>query len=335
MAADAALGGELTLRAPTRWRQAGVGIRRCLTRNPNTTGLAVVLVALLIVGTFSSNFFLTSTNLLNVVRQASITALLGLGVTLALIAGKIDFSVGSIAALASVVIGLRSGADAWLTIVVLVALVVVFGVVKGILTSYFHLESLITTLGLALVLDGISYAASKQQLVPVTDRPWRWLGSAEVGGVPVVVITLLVVVLLTSGVLKLTVWGKYLYAAGANPRAAEIAGVRVRRVQLGALVAATALAVLAGVVFVGRVSAGDPTIGTSLALDAIVVAVLGGASLFGGRGSPLGLLLAALLLGVVFNLFNLLNLHSYWQMVARGVILVGAVSMDGLSRRRA
>lgn len=149
------------------------------------------------------------------------------------------------------------------------------------------------------------------------------------------VITLLGVVAVTGVVLRLTVWGKYLYAAGANPVAAELAGIRVRRVQLVALVVTTALAVLAGVLFVGRVAAGDPGIGTSLALDAVVVAVLGGASLFGGKGSPLGLLLAALLLGVVFNLFNILNLPPYWQMIARGTILVGAVSIDGIAQRNA
>lgn len=308
-------------------------VRRIVSRNLNTAGLAAVLLVVCAYGAVASDVFLTSNNFLNIIRQAAITALLGLGVTIALIAGRLDFSVGAVTALTSVLIGLRTDENVVVTVLIIVGMVIALGAAKGVLTSYLRLESLITTLGLALMLDGIAFAASDQQLVPVTSSGWRWLGSAEVYGIPVPVITLLSVVAVTSVILRLTVWGKYLYASGANPVAAELAGVRVRRVQLIALVVATALAALAGVLFVGRVAAGDPGIGTSLALDAVVVAVLGGASLFGGKGSPLGLLLAALLLGVVFNLFNILNLEPYWQMIARGLILVGAVSIDGIARR--
>lgn len=296
-------------------------------------GLAIALVAVAGAGMMASPFFLTGDNILNVCRQAAIVALLGLAVTLALIAGIVDFSVGATLALTSVVVALLQERSAGLTLAVLAVMVLGLGLVKGLLVAYVRLESLITTLALALVLDGIAFAISDQQIIPVASRGWRWPGAGTVLGVPAPVVILALAAAVTHVVLRRTVYGKFLYATGGNALAAEIAGVRTRRVQTQVLLASAAIACLAGVVFTGRIAAGDPTVGTAQTLDAVVVAVLGGASLFGGKGSVPGLLLAALLIAFVFNVFNLLSLPLYWQLIARGGILLGAISIDVFRKR--
>lgn len=304
-----------------------------LRRDLQITGLAGAVAMMVIVGIVTSPVFLTATNLLNVARQGSIVALLGLAVTVCLIAGIVDFTIGAVLALGSVGIALTAGGNPLETIALLVGLVIAIGAVKAFLIAFLELESLITTLGIALALEGAAFAWSDQQLVPVSDAGWRWLGSGEVAGIPASLLTVAAAAIVAGLVLRRTVWGKYLYATGSNPIAARIAGVPTRSVMLGALLVATALSVLAAVVFVGRVAAGDPGVGTGFALDAVVVAVLGGASLFGGRGSVIGLLLAATLLALMFNVFTLLGLETHWQMVARGAILVSAISLDVLRRR--
>ena len=314
---------------------AGLGsaFARAMRSDLQLTGLAGAVIAVVIVGAIASPQFLTLDNMLNVARQGSIVALLGLAVTISLIAGIVDFSIGAVLALTSVLIGITTHQAPVVTLALLLAVVLGVGLVKALLVAFLGLESLITTLGIALVLEGVAFAVSDQQLVPVTHDGWRWLGSAELAGIPASLLTVAIVAGGAYVALRWTVYGRYLYATGGNRLAAEIAGVPTRRVMLGALLATTAIAALAGILFVGRVAAGDPGVGTSFALDAVVVAVLGGASLFGGRGGVVGLILAAALIALMFNLFTLLNLPTHWQMIVRGTILVGAISLDVFRRR--
>lgn len=301
--------------------------------NLQLVGLGVTIVLILIVGAILSPYFLTSDNLLNVGRQVSIVALLGLAVTISLITGVIDFSVGSVLALTSVLVALNADESMIVPVALVLVMIAAASLVKGVLLAYLGLGSLITTLGLALVIDGFALGVSDSRLVPVFSEEWRFLGSGDIAGIPASVLTAAVVFLVAGFFMRSTVYGKYVYATGANPLASRIAGVPVRRVRLAALTATTAIAALAGVLFVGRVAGGDPNVGVAMSFDAVVVAVLGGASLRGGRGSVLGVLLAAILIGLMLNLFTLLNLPTYWQMVARGCILVGAISLDVAPRR--
>ena len=311
----------------------GRGVVSYLGQDLHRTGLVGAIVTVAIVGTVTSPYFLVANNLLNVARQATVVAILGLAVTAALIVGIVDFSVGATLALSSVVIGLTGNGPVVVTIGWLVLIAVALTAVKAALLAYGRMESLITTLGLALALDGFAFAASGQGLVPVSSAGWRYLGNASLLGVPVAVLLLVTVTAVFSLLFRRTVLGREMFAVGNNEEAAEIAGVRTARVKTWALFAATTLAMIAAVVFAGRIAAGDPAVGTGQTLDAVVVAVLGGASLFGGRGSVLGLMMAAILMALFFNVFNLLNLAIYWQMIARGTILVGAVSLDVFRRR--
>lgn len=306
--------------------------RRLAAADLQLVGLAVTIGAILVVGAITSPHFLTSGNMLNVGRQVSIVALLGLAVTIGLITGVIDFSVGAVLALTAVLVALTADGPMLATIALLLAVIAAVGLVKGVLLAYLGLGSLITTLGIALVIDGIARGVSNSRLVPVSSQDWRFLGSRDIAGFPASVLTVAAVFILAAFLMHSTVWGKYIYAAGANPLAARIAGVPVRRVKLAALTISTLIAALAGVLFVGRVAGGDPNVGTAMSFDALVVAVLGGASLRGGRGSVLGVVLAAVLIGLMFNLFTLLNLPTYWQMIARGCIIVGAISLDAVRR---
>lgn len=314
-------------------RGRGRAVAAWLGADLHRTGLISAILGVAVVGTVTSPYFLMANNLLNVARQATVVALLGLAVTAALIVGIVDFSVGATLALASVVIGLTGDGPMLVTVGWLVLIALVLTAVKAALLAYGRMETLITTLGLALAIDGVAFAVSGQQLIPVSSSGWRYLGNASLFGAPVAVLLLIGVAGIFSLLLRRTVLGRELFAVGNNEEAAEIAGVRTARVKSWALLAATTLAIVAAVVFAGRIAAGDPAVGTDLTLDAVVVAVLGGASLFGGRGSVLGLLMAAILMALIFNVFNLLSLPIYWQMIARGAILVGAVSLDVFKRR--
>ena len=304
-----------------------------VSRNRQLAGLILSIVVVLVVGSVTSDVFLTKSNFYLVSSQTAITALLGVAVTIGLVAGVIDFSVGAIVAVSTVIIAQNAGESFVLTVLLLMLLVLIVTLVKGVLLSYLGLETFIATLALSLVIEGIAVGMSEGQSIPVNESTWLALGSSDVLGMPVAPILVLAFAFILAFVMRSTVWGKALYATGGNPIAAEIAGIRTRRVKTQALAICTGLAVIAGVLFVGRVGSADPHTGTQLTLDAIVVAVLGGASLFGGRGRVLGALLGAVLLGLLFNLFILLNMPQYSQMIIRGIILIAAISLDAARRR--
>lgn len=292
-----------------------------------------VLVLLALSGLFAvlSPFFLRSNNLINVAVNVSVAGIIAAPLTLLLIARQVDLSVGSAVALVAVVLGLAAPEFGLPVAVVLAALAgVAVSLVNAIFITRVGVNSLITTLATLAAVRGLAKLLADGQTIRI--EGFRWLGTHrfDVFGldVPVPVVALLAVSLLFGFILQRTRFGRHLYAIGANTRAARLAGIDVRgRVLLGFLMAGAAT-VLAGLILASQVGAALPVSGQGLELLVITGVILGGASLSGGRGTISGTMVAIVILGVLDNGLTLLRVPSFWQEVARGVLLLAAVSFD-------
>ncbi|MEM5367006.1 ribose ABC transporter permease [Paraburkholderia azotifigens] len=290
--------------------------------------LLVIAVALSIV----SHNFLTVDNLLNVMRQASINALIAFGMTLVILLGGIDLSAGSVLALSSVIIAslLTTGTPA--AVATLAGLVAggLMGFVNGLVISKGKVAPFIATLGSMTVLRGLALVVSNgSPLSSFNSDFFSLLGGGYVARlVPIPVVLMLVMFAVFWVLLRKTVFGRHIYATGGNAESARLSGVKVDRIQLYVYTISGVMAALAGVVLTSRLNSAQPTAGTGYELDAIAAVVLGGTSLTGGRGWIFGTLVGALLIGVLNNGLNLLDVSSFYQQVIKGGVILLAVLID-------
>ncbi|MGC0150908.1 ABC transporter permease [Chromobacterium vaccinii] len=292
-----------------------------------------IALALVVVGlSVMSPDFLTVNNLLNVMRQVSINALIAFGMTLVILLGGIDLSVGSILALSSVIAAtlLRAGADPMLATLAGIAAGAAMGLFNGLVISKGRVAPFIATLATMTILRGLALVFSNGSPITGFDSElFSMLGGGYVAGlVPVPVVSMLVLFVAFWFVLKKTVFGRHLYAAGGNEEAARLSGVKVDRIKLWVYSISGAMSALAGVVLTSRLNSAQPTAGTGYELDAIAAVVLGGTSLTGGRGWIFGTLVGALLIGVLNNGLNLLGVSSFYQQVIKGAVILLAVLLD-------
>ncbi|WP_293766293.1 ribose ABC transporter permease [uncultured Aquitalea sp.] len=276
--------------------------------------------------------FLTMGNLLNVMRQVSINALIAFGMTLVILLGGIDLSVGSILALSSVTIAtlIQSGLDPLLATLLGVLAGAAMGFANGLVISKGKVAPFIATLASMTILRGLSLVVSGGS--PITgfnSDLFSLLGGGYVAGlIPVPVVWMLVMFGLFAFLLKKTVFGRHVYATGGNEEAARLSGVKVDRIKVWVYTLSGAMSAMAGVILTSRLNSAQPTAGTGYELDAIAAVVLGGTSLTGGRGWIFGTLMGALLIGVLNNGLNLLGVSSFYQQVIKGVVILLAVLID-------
>jgi ribose/xylose/arabinose/galactoside ABC-type transport system permease subunit len=293
-------------------------------------GLAIALVAIGAVLSFAHPGFLTTPNLLNVARQISINGILAVGVTLVLLTGGVDLSLGSVVALAGVVAATMAHPAAY-PVAVPVALGVATGALcgaaNGLMVTRGKVPPFIATLGMMTAARGLALVVSNGRPVSNLSQDFTRLGG-DVAMVPLPAVLLAVIALMTMVLLKNLRLGRYLYAVGGNAEAARAAGINVGAVTMFAYAACGALAGMAGVVLAARITTGQPNAGVGYELDAIAAVVIGGTSLSGGVGSVGGTILGALLVGVINNGLDLMNVSSYYQAIVKGIIIVGAVWLD-------
>ena len=276
--------------------------------------------------------FLTVANLLNVMRQVSINALIAFGMTLVILLGGIDLSVGSILALSSVGIAtlIQSGVNPMLATLLGVIGGGVMGLLNGLVVSKGKVAPFIATLASMTILRGLALVVSGGS--PITgfnSDLFSMLGGGYVAGlVPIPVVWMLIMFGLFAFLLKKTVFGRHVYATGGNEDAARLSGVKVDQIKLWVYTVSGAMSAMAGVVLTSRLNSAQPTAGSGYELDAIAAVVLGGTSLTGGRGWIFGTLMGALLIGVLNNGLNLLGVSSFYQQVIKGVVILLAVLID-------
>lgn len=292
------------------------------------------LLLLSVIVAVANNRFMTSANLLNVLRQTSINAVIAAGMTFVILTGGIDLSVGSILAFCGAIAAylISLGVSIAMTVIMTLALGLILGGAAGLIITKGRVQPFIATLVSMTLLRGATlvFTDGKPISAGYTDLADRFalIGGGYVVGIPVPVFIMIIVFALSYYVLRHTRFGRYVYAIGGNDDAARLSGLRVERIKIMVYAISGFMAALAGVVITSRLSSAQPTAGTGYELDAIAAVVLGGTSLAGGIGSVVGTLIGALIIGVLNNSLNLMNVSSYYQMLAKGGVILIAVLMD-------
>ncbi|MER8387024.1 ribose ABC transporter permease [Mesorhizobium sp. M1380] len=294
----------------------------------------VLMMLVILMSTIAPNFNRVD-NLLNIARAISVNAVLAAGMTLVILTGGIDLSVGSIVAVSGVVsvIAAIAGVPAPAAISIGVAAGAACGLINGALTAYLSLAPFIVTLGTMTFLRGLAYTITEGQPIVSSSLNFKAIGNGYLWGVPMPVLVMAIVYLIVWFILERTRYGRHVYAVGGNAEAAKLAGVRVKRVITSVYVLAGGCAGLAGVIFAARVISAQPTAGTGYELDAIAAVVLGGTSLAGGRGRIVGTLIGSVILGVLGTGLILLNVPFFTQLLIKGVVIIVAVAIDSLKQR--
>ena len=299
-------------------------------------GLLLALAGICAALSLATPNFLTPQNWIIVVRQISINGILAVGVTVVLLTGGVDLSLGSLVALTGVVAACFAHPGEHVLIVpIFMGMLtgMLCGAVNGMVISRGGIAPFIVTLGMMTVARGLALVISGGKPVSNLSRSFTTIGSGSLGPIPIPILLLGAVAVLTHVVLKHTRLGRYVYAVGGNENAALAAGINIKNVKTFAYTLCGALAGLAGVVLASRITTGQPNAGVAYELDAIAAVVIGGTSLSGGVGGVGGTLLGALLMGVINNGLDLLNVSSYYQQIVKGLIIVGAVWLDKRARK--
>ncbi len=303
---------------------------RFLVANARQAGTVAVFLVLCLVLSVLTPHFLTTSNLLNVAQQTVINAVIAVGLTYVILSGGIDLSVGSVLALAGVVLALALQAGWPVPLAIGACLVVgaACGTVNGLLVAFGRLPPFIATLGLMSVARGGALLVTDGRPVSGFDASFRWLATGEVLSIPVPVWCMLAVYGVAHFVLKRTKFGRYVVAIGGNEEASLLSGVPVAACKVGIYALGGGLAAAASVLLTARLNSAQPIAGLSYELDAIAATVIGGTSLMGGQGSVFGTLVGALIMGVLRNGLNLLGVSSYVQQVVIGAVIIAAVLLD-------
>lgn len=302
-------------------------------RGTQNMGVVVSTIGLFTFLAITSPYFLTSFNLLNVLRQISVIGILCVGQAILMICGELDLSVGATLSLCACVAAALAinGLNPWLSAAMGIGTGGLLGLSNGLLVTRVKVNALIVTLGMLSVSKG--FALLVTQAMPI---PFRWsvsiLGSGYVWRVPMPVILMFSIMAIGHVVLRYTVFGRRIFAVGGNPRAAKLSGMKVEQVKVIAFILMGLLTGVAGIIFAGILKSADPIAGVGFELQCIAAVVIGGTRLGGGKGSVIGALFGAALMGILRNGFVLLRVSAYWQVVAMGAVIVGAVALDQLRR---
>jgi inositol transport system permease protein len=310
-------------------------------------GIFLIFAIMVLAASILSPAFLSSTNLINIVRQMSIVGLIALGVTGVIVSAGIDLSSGSVVGLTAVVAASLAqdpeystpfypGLRVPLIVPVLAACLVgaLVGLINGSLVAKTRIPPFIATLGTYTAIRGLALLYTGGRPISDLTDAYNFIGQGDVFGLPVPIIILVVMAVVTHILYAHTKFGKYIYAIGGNEQAARVSGINVSRYKMLIYVYASCLAGLAGLMVSSRIGSGQPGLGVGYELDAIAAAVIGGSSLSaGGIGTVAGTIVGALIIGVLNNTLDLMNVSAYWQQIIKGCIIVGAVILDQLKHR--
>lgn len=306
----------------------------------NSTNLtsAAVLIALAVLLSVISPAFRDPQNLINILQQVTVNAILALGMTMVIFTGGIYLSVGSVVAFSGIVMGILVidlGVNPWLAALIGIALGSVCGTINGLLISRFKLQPMIATLGMMSIARGAALTLAGGRTISGYPPGFTWLGNGTIPGttIPVQIVFMLLLYVIAYYFMRYRRFGRALYSVGGNEEATRLSGINVFKYKTLAYTVSGALAGIASVVLVAKLNSAQSIAGQDYELDAIASAVIGGASLLGGKGSIWGTLMGALIIGVIRNGLNLLNVSSYLQKLIIGFIILIAVLVDAFRNR--
>jgi ribose/xylose/arabinose/galactoside ABC-type transport system permease subunit len=296
----------------------------------------VTLVLICLLTSILNPVFITPTNVVNVLRQIAFLGIVASGMTMLMISGGIDLSVGTTLSLAGVVTGkiLASGYGEFAAILAGLSTGTLVGLVNGLIVAKTRVQPFISTLGMMSVLQGLALIVTDGRQIPNLGTPlFKPIGSGMVGFVPVPVIILFTIILLSHLLLRHTKWGRNWYAIGGNEETAFLSGINVNAHKVAVYVLNGLFAGIAAVALTSRIGAALPVMGSGYELQSIAAVVIGGVALTGGRGTIFGAFLGVLLLGVISNSLNMLNVSSFYQNISIGTIILLAVIANQYSHR--
>jgi ribose transport system permease protein len=303
----------------------------------NRTLMAFVgLLILSIMLSVISPYFLTKTNVLNVLRQVSVIAIMAIGMTYVIISDGIDLSVGSVLALASTITALLllDGKSLAISILAGLAVGITCGFVSGVMiVSKVKMPPFISTLAMMSVARGLTLVITGGMPIYGMPQVFSSIGAGYLWGIPIPVVIMLAVYVVGVYFLNCTRTGLHFFAIGSNENAAHLSGINVAKVRLTAYIISGALSALGGIILSSRISSVEPVAGEGYELDCIAAAVIGGTSMSGGAGSLVGTLIGALVMGVLRNGLNLLDVSTYWQKVVIGVVIAVTVAIGTLRKK--
>jgi ribose transport system permease protein len=321
--------------------QTASNVTKVLGKLQNFREGTLILVILVICGvmSFASPYFLTWPNIRAILLSFSTEGIVAVGMTIMLVAGGIDLSVGSVMCLAAVIAGklFLSGMNPWLASVLSVAVCSGIGALIGLFVTQIGLTHFITTLAFAVIARGASLVITQGTPLSLYTLPpsFKFIGQGNIlgGRLPFVIVIFFVIVVISDYFLRNSTLLRKVFYTGSNEKAAIYSGINVKRVKIVVAMLCSGLAALSGIIFMSKFGASTPTLGVNLEMTAISAAVIGGASLTGGEGTVLGAILGIGLVSTITSSMILLDVSVYWQELIRGVILLIAVSLDHLRRR--
>lgn len=297
-----------------------------------------LLVLVATIFSLLSDRFLTVSNFSNIALQTSVVAVATIGMALTMLTAGIDLSVGSVAALSgALVAGLMTRNGLPMPVAVLLGITIgsALGSINGILIVYGKLPPFVATLAMLGIARGLTLVYTEGKPISGLDEAFTFLGSGNLGPVPMPVVIWLVILLIIFLILRYTKFGLYIYAIGGNEETARFAGISTNRIRVIVYTLSGALASVTGILLTARLWSAQPQMAAGLELDAIAASVLGGVSLFGGVGSVVGASIGAFIIGMLGNGLNLLRVPSYYQQVIKGVVFIVAVIFDMYAKRQA
>lgn len=300
-------------------------------------GIYIAFAILFITLSITSESFLTTTNIINILRQVSIIGIVSIGMSFVIMTGGIDLSIGSIMALSAVVATSFAKVDSsyslFIPVIVGIMVGLACGLTNGILVAKWRVSPFIATLGMMTAARGLAMVYTEGRPVIGLSDSYNSIGSGSFLNLPIPIIIFVAIVLIGTFLLNFTVFGRYVFATGGNEQAAKLSGIRVTSIQIGVYAIAGILAGVGGMILSSRIMSGSPVLGQGYELDAIAAVVIGGTSLLGGVGSIMGTVVGVLIIGVMNNGLDLLNVSSYYQQILKGAIIVIAILLDKKNQR--
>lgn len=308
-------------------KNAGAVLWKSVIHSPLALPLAGLVVVSILMG-FASDSFFSVSNILNVLRQVSVVAVLAVGMTFVILTGGIDLSVGAVMALAGTMaagVMVHLGMPGWVGLLAGVGIGFGLGLFNGLMVAWGKMPSIIVTLATMGIARGIGLIYSGGY--PISGLPsWiSWFGVGRVGTIPVPVIIMVIIYAIAWVILQRTPFGRHVYAIGGNELAAKLSGVKTARIKIAVYTISGVTSGLATIILTGRLMSGQPNAGVGFELDAIAAVVLGGTAIAGGRGLIIGTLIGAVLLGILSNGLNLMGINPYLQDIIRGFIILLAI----------
>ncbi len=294
-------------------------------------GLLTVLVLLYVVLSIASPYFFTMDNQLSILQNAAFFGIVAFAMTLVIVSGEIDISVGSMAALSSSMLGVfvvNHGVPMPVAVVLVIGSAALIGAGAGAMRAYFGVPTFIATLALYLALKGLAQLLTNNFPMPIDSERFFYWGDGRVLGIPVPALYLAATFLVLVIISKKTVFGRSIYAVGGNAKAAGLSGINVRRIKILVMMIVAITAAITGLLQTALLASGNSTIAVGLEFDAIAATIIGGAALSGGKGSIIGTVMGVLFIAALLNGMVLLSVNPYAQQVVRGAVVLAAVLVN-------